>query len=164
MKNKEHFDLMSAEAEIVYKEWFNDKVTHENTSVTMIYNQLEYFKEWSEQEYIKPLLTKEEKKYIFQIIEPYLSSDWDIYLVKYSKSNFDDTKAYLYIKIKNLLDKSISGGLSFPAFPTEEKYAGMTLDKIYSLKELNLNKKISTVHYHQISLGDIDDESTTELN
>lgn len=86
-------------------------------------------------EYNEEILTVAERNYLSAVIKPFRNSVKSIEKLEI-KSFY---KKYQYINIEyDEIDKSVSGGLSFPVFEEGSLYKGMELDKEYTLEELGL--------------------------
>lgn len=85
--------------------------------------------EWMAQPYREPILDDAEKKYLSEVIKPFLSKIK--YIAKF-KSACSEDKQYIHIAFYE------GGGLTFPYFKANSMYKGMELNKAYTLKELRL--------------------------
>ena len=85
--------------------------------------------EWMAQPYREPILDDAEKKYLSEVIKPFLSKIK--YIAKF-KSACSEDKQYIHIGFYE------GDGLTFPYFKENSMYKGMELNKAYTLKELRL--------------------------
>ena len=85
--------------------------------------------EWMSQPYREPILDDAEKKYLSEVIKPFLSTIK--YIAKF-KSACSENKQYIHIGFYE------GDGLTFPYFKENSMYKGMELNKAYTLKELRL--------------------------
>ena len=85
--------------------------------------------DWMAQPYREPILDDAEKKYLSEVIKPFLSKIK--YIAKF-KSACSEDKQYIHIGFYE------GDGLTFPYFKTNSMYKGMELNKAYTLKDLRL--------------------------
>lgn len=85
--------------------------------------------EWMAQPYREPILDDAEKKYLSEVIKPFLSKIK--YIAKF-KSACSEDKQYIHIGFYE------GDCLTFPYFKENSMYKGMELNKAYTLKELRL--------------------------
>lgn len=85
--------------------------------------------EWMAQPYREPILDDAEKKYLSEVIKPFLSKIK--YIAKF-KSACSEDKQYIHIGFYE------GDGLTSPYFKANSMYKGMELNKAYTLKELKL--------------------------
>lgn len=85
--------------------------------------------EWMAQPYREPILDDTEKKYLSEVIKPFLSKIK--YIAKFKGACSEDTQ-YIHIAFYD------GDGLTFPYFKANSMYKGMELNKAYTLKELKL--------------------------
>lgn len=85
--------------------------------------------EWMAQPYREPILDDAEKKYLSEVIKPFLSKIK--YIAKFKGACSED-KQYIHIGFYE------GDGLTFPYFKENSMYKGMELNKAYTLKELKL--------------------------
>lgn len=85
--------------------------------------------DWMAQPYREPILDDAEKKYLSEVIKPFLSKIK--YIAKF-KSACSEDKQYIHIGFYE------GDGLTFPYFKENSMYKGMELSKAYTLKELRL--------------------------
>lgn len=85
--------------------------------------------DWMAQPYKEPILDDAEKKYLSEVIKPFLSKIK--YIAKF-KSACSEDKQYIHIGFYE------GDGLTFPYFKENSMYKGMELNKAYTLKELRL--------------------------
>lgn len=85
--------------------------------------------EWMAQPYREPILDDVEKKYLSEVIKPFLSKIK--YIAKFKSACSEDTQ-YIHIAFYD------GDGLTFPYFKANSMYKGMELNKAYTLKELRL--------------------------
>ena len=83
--------------------------------------------DWMAQPYKEPILDDAEKKYLSEVIKPFLSKIK--YIAKF-KSACSEDKQYIHIAFYE------GDGLTFPYFKANSMYKGMELNKAYTLKEL----------------------------
>lgn len=79
----------------------------------------------------KPILDDIEKEYLSNIIKPFRNK------VKWIKKYSSPTENFEYIRI-SYKDHNYSNVLNFPDFKVGTMYRGMKLDKLYTLKELEI--------------------------
>lgn len=79
----------------------------------------------------KPILTEKEKEYLSNVIKPFRNK------VKWIKKYSSPTENFEYIRI-SYKDHNYSNVLNFPDFKVGTMYRGMKLDKLYTLKELEI--------------------------
>lgn len=78
----------------------------------------------------KPILTKQEKEYLSNVIKPFRNKIESI--AKY----IDEDGEYISITYKDLNGGTFS--MAFPSYDDGTMYKGMELNKIYTLEELGL--------------------------
>lgn len=118
---KYHFDSPRTVIKLI-REKFGYQIIVEKYSTEAIL-------EWMAQPYREPILDDAEKKYLSEVIKPFLSKIK--YIAKF-KSACSEDKQYIHIGFYE------GDGLTFPYFKENSMYKGMELNKAYNLKELRL--------------------------